>query len=40
MFVGGPNSRKDYHLEEGEEVGTIDTCLKSAIDYHVSNPVT
>lgn len=21
MFVGGPNSRKDYHIEEGEEVG-------------------
>lgn len=20
FFVGGPNSRKDYHIEEGEEV--------------------
>lgn len=20
FFVGGPNSRRDYHLEEGEEV--------------------
>lgn len=20
MFVGGPNERKDYHIEEGEEV--------------------
>lgn len=20
MFVGGPNIRKDYHLEEGEEL--------------------
>lgn len=21
MFIGGPNVRKDYHIEEGEEVG-------------------
>ena len=21
MFIGGPNVRKDYHMEEGEEVG-------------------
>ena len=21
MFIGGPNQRKDYHIEEGEEVG-------------------
>lgn len=20
MYVGGPNARKDYHIEEGEEV--------------------
>jgi len=20
MYVGGPNMRKDYHIEEGEEV--------------------
>lgn len=24
MFVGGPNSRKDYHIEEGEEVSFIE----------------
>ena len=23
MFVGGPNSRKDYHLDQGEEVGIL-----------------
>jgi len=31
MFVGGPNSRKDYHLEEGEEFFFMvkgDMCLK------------
>ena len=30
MFVGGPNSRRDYHLEEGEEVGAsiVDNCLQ------------
>ncbi|KAI1240611.1 hypothetical protein IHE44_0009042 [Lamprotornis superbus] len=27
MFVGGPNERKDYHIEEGEEVQG-DMCLK------------
>ncbi|XP_061225691.1 3-hydroxyanthranilate 3,4-dioxygenase isoform X2 [Neopsephotus bourkii] len=27
MFVGGPNERKDYHIEEGEEVKG-DMCLK------------
>ena len=21
FYVGGPNQRKDYHIEEGEEVG-------------------
>ncbi|XP_013380956.1 3-hydroxyanthranilate 3,4-dioxygenase isoform X2 [Lingula anatina] len=31
MFVGGPNQRKDYHLEEGEELFYMikgDMCLK------------
>ena len=23
MFIGGPNQRKDYHIEEGEEVYTF-----------------
>lgn len=25
MFIGGPNQRKDYHIEEGEEVCSIVT---------------
>lgn len=23
MFIGGPNIRKDYHIEEGEEVSLV-----------------
>ena len=23
MFIGGPNQRKDYHIEEGEEVCVV-----------------
>uniref|UniRef100_A0A672VBJ7 3-hydroxyanthranilate 3,4-dioxygenase n=1 Tax=Strigops habroptila TaxID=2489341 RepID=A0A672VBJ7_STRHB len=23
MFVGGPNERKDYHIEEGEELRSV-----------------
>ena len=26
MFIGGPNQRKDYHIEEGEEVGVSIVC--------------
>ena len=36
MFIGGPNQRKDYHIEEGEEVrgrgkwwGRVLTCSPS-----------
>uniref|UniRef100_A0A8C3C3U0 3-hydroxyanthranilate 3,4-dioxygenase n=1 Tax=Cairina moschata TaxID=8855 RepID=A0A8C3C3U0_CAIMO len=25
MFVGGPNERKDYHIEEGEELCSLGT---------------
>ena len=31
FYVGGPNQRKDYHLEEGEELFFMrkgDMCLK------------
>jgi hypothetical protein len=28
MFVGGPNIRKDYHLEEGEEVCVCNSTIE------------
>lgn len=30
MFIGGPNQRKDYHIEEGEEVGLVHIKLLAA----------
>jgi len=27
FYVGGPNQRKDYHIEEGEEVGLLTKTL-------------
>ena len=36
MFIGGPNQRKDYHIEEGEEVkGT--TALTSTVIYIIAS---
>jgi 3-hydroxyanthranilate 3,4-dioxygenase len=31
FFVGGPNSRRDYHFEEGEEVSKIYTHFEQPI---------
>lgn len=32
MFVGGPNIREDYHIEEGEEVSS---CLAQICSYQI-----
>lgn len=36
MFVGGPNERADYHIEEGEEVSTTaaNQSLYHYLPYH------
>ena len=35
MYIGGPNQRKDYHIEEGEEVvaaeGALVACLACCV---------
>lgn len=41
MFIGGPNQRKDYHIEEGEEAsnpGPVFTTFK-LISVKVVTPV-
>ena len=34
MFIGGPNQRKDYHLEEGEEVTSRARCCVCDADSY------
>ena len=37
MFIGGPNIRKDYHIEEGEEVRrTVRGRYNKGVSLHVN----
>jgi len=42
MFIGGPNQRKDYHIEEGEEVkdGSGHRCKWSIVNLYFINTLS